>query len=231
MIVGRIAPRKPFSYYTNVNPGSVATREQSDTIGSRSDVPGLHERAWAHVMTRVIELPAGEVNFDQTAADQWKWRSVALSLLFAADTLWKRVRRGLVEFDEIPRLADLSDAADVDLRLRGPFFLLAGLAVENLLKALIVKRMQAENRPVTEGNVLKLERGRHNLLALSGRAQITLSSEEREVLARLSTFVRWAGRYPVPIRKTETTQSRITRSDDFARIKLFLGRLQKEFNT
>lgn len=182
-------------------------------------------------MSKVIELPAGEVNFDQAAADQWKWRSVALSLLFAADTLWKRVRQGLVEFDEISRLGDLSKAADVGLRLRGPFFLLAGLAVENLLKALVVKRMHAENRPVTEGNVLRLEpRGRHSLVALSRSAQITLSPEEREVLARLSTFVQWAGRYPVPIKKTDTTQSRITRSDDFARIKLFLGRLEKEFN-
>ena len=105
-------------------------------------------------MSKVIELPAREVDFDQAAADQRKWRSVALSLLFAADTLWKRVRQGLVEFDEISRLGDLSDAADVGLRLRGPFFLLAGLAVENLLKALIIKRMHAENRPVTEGNVL-----------------------------------------------------------------------------
>ena len=108
--------------------------------------------------------------------------------------------------------------------------MLAGLAVENLLKALIVKRMHAENRPVTEGNVLRLERGRHSLVALSRSAQITLSSEEREVLARLSTFVQWAGRYPVPIKKKATTQSRITRSDDFAHIKIFLGRLEKEFN-
>ena len=184
----------------------------------------------AYVMSKVIELPTGEVDFDQTAADQWKWRPVALSLLFAADTLWKRVRQGLVEFDEISRLGDLSEAADVGLRLRGPFFLLAGLAVENLLKAIIVKRMHAENRPVTEGNVLRLERGRHSLIALSRSAQITLSSEEREVLARLSTFVPWAGRYPVPIKKTDTTQSRITRSDDFARIKIFLSRLEKEFN-
>ena len=60
--------------------------------------------------------------------------------------------------------------------------------------------------------------------------QITLSSEEHEVLARLSTFVQWAGRYPVPIKKTETMQSRMTRSDDFARIKIFLSRLEKEFN-
>ena len=64
-----------------------------------------------------------------------------------------------------------------------------------------------------------------SFLAVSG-----VSSEEREVLARLSTFGQWAGRYPVPIKKTETTQSRMTRSDDFARIKIFLSRLEKEFN-
>jgi len=52
----------------------------------------------------------------------------------------------------------------------------------------------------------------------------------REVLARLSTFVQWAGRYPVPIKKKDTAQSRMTRSNDFVRIKLFLGRLDKEFN-
>jgi hypothetical protein len=175
-----------------------------------------------------IALPAVDVNFDKAAADPWKWRSVALSLLFAADALWNRVRRALTELDKVGR-SKLSDTSDIGLRLRGPFFLLAGLAVENFLKAIIVKRLLAGGKPVTEADVLVIFRGKHDLTVLSQRADVKLTPAERELLERLSTFVNWAGRYPVPIKKVNAQKSRVTRSDDFGRVSLFMGRLESEF--
>jgi len=78
--------------------------------------------------------------------------------------------------------------------MRGPFCLLAGLAIENMLKAIIVKRMSDAGTAVTEADTLRIHRGRHDLIGISDRARVSLSEAERELLARMSTFVLRAGR-------------------------------------
>ena len=52
-----------------------------------------------------------------------------------------------------------------------------------------------------------------------------LAKQECELLTRLSTFVLWAGRYPVPKRRQHAKESRLTRTDDWEWIKRFVERL------
>src|SRR5205823_5069741 len=66
------------------------------------------------------------------------------------------------------------------------YMLLAGLAVENLIKS----KWYASNPT-------RAVRG-HALLELANQVVPDLSADEADVLERLEVYVRWAGRYPTP---------------------------------
>ena len=172
-------------------------------------------------------LVARKIDFDKAAADPSAWRSVAFSLLFSAKELWDEIRQGLEEF-EANGVEKLSERGSQQLRMRGPFYLLAGLAIENMLKAVIVKRMSDAKKPVTEGDALRIYRGNHDLVGISQQAKVPLSDDERQLLARMSTFVLWAGRYPVANTKEITAQERVTMSGDWGRISALIGRVDKD---
>jgi hypothetical protein len=78
--------------------------------------------------------PEGE--FERLASDHAKWRRVAGNLFAAAELLWPSITSGMWEHSRKPGTA----AGAVGLRLRGPFYVLVGLAVENLTKAIIIRR-------------------------------------------------------------------------------------------
>jgi hypothetical protein len=72
--------------------------------------------------------------FDDIAANHSQWRAVARDLLASASLLWPHVDKGFEEHLRKPLLRPPAEG----LRHRGAFYLLAGMAVENFLKALIV---------------------------------------------------------------------------------------------
>ena len=113
------------------------------------------------------------------------WRDRALGLRHAAESLLEQLRR--VAFPE--------NGEDDDARLRregleNSFTLLTGLAMENLIKAVHVKQKTSQSIG------LKWKNG-HDQVELA-KDIMPLSEVERELLASLSVFVLWAGRYPVP---------------------------------
>lgn len=84
-----------------------------------------------------------------------------------------------------------------DLELSGCATLLYGLAMENLLKAIVI---QAKPEQAIAGSKLrKWPGGGHDLLLLCKEAQVRIDNAERDQLVRLTAFVKWAGRYPVPM--------------------------------
>ncbi|HLK11078.1 MAG TPA: hypothetical protein VKW76_06840 [Candidatus Binatia bacterium] len=99
------------------------------------------------------------------------WLLNAEGLRWAAETLWNQYF--------------IDDASG---RRLGPVMLLAGLTIELLLKGLAVGRQKAAPRT-------------HDLLELAEVAGLQLRPPEEELLERLTVFVRWAGRYPVPLER------------------------------
>jgi hypothetical protein len=71
--------------------------------------------------------------------------------------------------------------------------MLAGMMIETLAKAVLVERNQ-----IVRISELK----NHNLKELVVAAGYSPNPEEIVFLDRLSEFVRWAGRYPVPLKPT-----------------------------
>jgi hypothetical protein len=85
--------------------------------------------------------------------------------------------------------------------------MLLGMALECLLKGMYIKRHRVWQEPnkehalVKDGSLVRPQGvGDHQLLQWAEAAGVTLSQGERTVLNRLTDFVLFAGRYPIPIR-------------------------------
>jgi hypothetical protein len=72
--------------------------------------------------------------------------------------------------------------------------LLYGLSLETMFRALIVQRIKPT---LVDLSGLFGQGSGHNLRALAERANFAVSSDELDIMNRLTAFVEWAGRYPV----------------------------------
>ena len=80
------------------------------------------------------------------------------------------------------------------------YLMLIAFAVENLLKAELVRKSYSEFRQIFEASgklppLLKT----HDLFMLAREAALTIRLEEEDLLRRLTRSAIWAGRYPLPI--------------------------------
>lgn len=175
----------------------------------------------------VVGLDSPIVFFEQYAADPLQWMHVSRNLLTAASRLWMDVQRALKQLDRSIKSRKPNRHPELDgLRLRGPFCLLAGRGIENLLKGLIVSQILAQGKEPTDSGRLQINATTHDLVRLSNRAGVELSEIERDLLRRLSTFVVWGGRYPVALSETATGHSRAVRADDWEHIRAFAHRIE-----
>ena len=102
-----------------------------------------------------------------------------------ADDLEKLVKG--VSHDELQNLHNLE--------IVGCAMLLYGLSIENVAKGLIAK---ANPPAVVNGKLRKWSGSGHNQKELLKEAGVTLSPQEEDLVTRLTAFVEWAGRYPIP---------------------------------
>lgn len=80
----------------------------------------------------------------------------------------------------------------------GVFYMLHGLALENLLKGVLVLQKHA---PVLIDGRLNRYYARHKLAEYSDdidAAEVTITPDERALLVKLEEYVCWIGRYPIP---------------------------------
>ena len=84
--------------------------------------------------------------------------------------------------------------------------MLLGMALECLLKGIYIRRHRVWADPAKEHALVKDGKyvgvkgvGDHELLQLAAAAGVTVSQSERSILIRLTDFIKYAGRYPVPL--------------------------------
>ena len=82
-----------------------------------------------------------------------------------------------------------------NLELCGCATLLYALALENAIKAVII-----QNNPnfIENGKLKKWPSDGHDLILLSKSASLSIDKCDEDLLRRFSSFIRWAGRYPIP---------------------------------
>jgi hypothetical protein len=126
-----------------------------------------------------------ELSRFETRASQWyRWQSVARDFIQAANYL--------LDWHDLP-LTD-GDATDLTWTHHGPapMMVLYAVAVENLLRAILVAQGVS---PVSDG---KLAGGfkHHRLAQHADAAGVVLTAEERDFLTRLGDMIE-AGKYPI----------------------------------
>ena len=89
-------------------------------------------------------------------------------------------------------------------RIGGPELLLRGLAVECMLKAALAKR----HALVVKGTLIADVR-HHDLVRLADRLGMRLSAKEKHLLKRLTKFIEYGGRYPIPVRARDQRLERV----------------------
>ena len=85
--------------------------------------------------------------------------------------------------------------------------MLLGMALECLFKGMYIKRHRVWEEAdrahalVRNGQYVGVPgAGDHQLIPLADAAGVTLNQQERSVVARLTDFILFAGRYPIPVR-------------------------------
>jgi len=137
------------------------------------------------------------------------WKSASLKLRHAAsrlrelqhDAILRILERGRAEFEAgemregITKLEGQELQDHEDTQLSSIYLFLMGYAIENLLKGILILRHPEYFKPTGEMTSI----GTHKLVSLCQRCGIQLLDEESTLLDKLTTYIRWAGRYPVPL--------------------------------
>jgi hypothetical protein len=186
----------------------------------------------------VNKLKRPLVKYDD-AANAEAWRAVGRRLMTSAEFLWEPLNEAIEGFaatrgdrspEQAAKYAALADHF-------GAFFVLAGFAVENYLKARLLANRIATAGPFRDGKeamdlVMDLQTPRrarrrsHDLLALAGAAKV-LTPKDQSLLERLTAHVLWAGRYPVPLDTSDALFERTTRDRDLGEIKALVEDLKR----
>ena len=145
-------------------------------------------------MARSIDvLHRPNPDLDEVGKDPANWRNSGRRLLKGARLAWQPLSESFRA-----KGRELEDKSDYF----APFFLSAGLAVENHLKARILENhISAGSTPADLKEVMDIVRQTHDLVDLAGRAGLVTTTIQNELLERLSEFVDWSSRYPVPLPK------------------------------
>lgn len=84
--------------------------------------------------------------------------------------------------------------------LQGTYFMLIAYAIENLLKAILIKQsIEKYKREIMRSHKLPEDLKEHDLMVLVNKAKFTINQTETNLLSRLYRNSIWQGRYPVPV--------------------------------
>lgn len=136
------------------------------------------------------------------------WLDLSDELHKAAETLWALSHTELrLEAKSVPRATASGIAYETEFRKFGAFsrtyFLLAGFAVENLTKGLLVAR---EPSHITRGRLSNTLQN-HRLSSLIDRLDLPgLTEEELSFASAAERAIPYWGRYPVPVTKNSVCE-------------------------
>jgi hypothetical protein len=119
------------------------------------------------------------------------WQMTAKSLLHASQML--RDRAAKAGATPQPPPTEDNFLTPIELMLRG-------MAVENLLKAIWVHK---GNKLVKGGKFAPIPAPNHDLVKIAATVGIVLNVQEEDLLMRLSHFIEYPGRYPMPMNQSK----------------------------
>jgi hypothetical protein len=100
---------------------------------------------------------------------------------------------------EFCKAAISSDAQrlPVEKGVHGSYLMIAAYALENMFKAMLTSKATETESPTPQALLKELKT--HDLSKLAAAAGVILTEQGSDLLARLTYFAVWAGRYPAPL--------------------------------
>jgi hypothetical protein len=130
--------------------------------------------------------------------DELQWLESADRLKHGADLLF-------TAYLESCELSPEEWSQTEDRNMDGVATLLYGLAMENILKAALLKEGTAKIKPDGGVNWNVDGASKHDLLAICRSSKlVSLNVNQEKLMERLSAFVHWAGKYPTPWKLKDT---------------------------
>jgi hypothetical protein len=162
-----------------------------------------------------FDLPSWIESVAAGARNPLNWLASADRLKRASDQLrevWLDDLGDLFSgFEEVVRRAMAGDPRPFRESVGPVSMLLAGFALENALKGVLIARepdrfVQPKARKPDRIVDWGRRRG-HDLAWLASEARLSVTEEERRALEKLTVFIDWAGRYPVALWASEMAPS------------------------
>lgn len=137
--------------------------------------------------------------FEKVAREPITWYLQARDLKRAAEIIFTEHEKGMAAFKSGKKTSQMFK----QLSLALPYILLAGFALEILVKGIYVAK---DKTIVKNGKLMKWPKTGHDIKELiklvnkklNKEKQIKLSEDEENLVQRLSVSIVWAGRYPIP---------------------------------
>lgn len=157
---------------------------------------------------------AGERRFGALGASGLSWSRAGYQLTLAAEALWEQVVAARLILSETSWAGeDVSPSHVRDLRadeqrtveraaVDRVALMLLGLAIETTCKTILVDR--DPEAAVVSG---EFQHAGHDLIPLLGEAGVRLTQAECVEVQKLTDYVRWYGRYPIPLKDRPITLS------------------------
>jgi hypothetical protein len=191
------------------------------------------DRVQEHIRARQFELGARL---------PLSWKSVSLVLKHAADRLYdlqhdatlriirreaEKPKRGLeTEGSRVLEGEELEDP--LDSQLISTYYLLMGYAIENLLKGILM----IQHPEYFKANSKMTDIKSHDLSDLCKCCDISIQQEEADLLDKLTTYVKWMGKYPIPLEAHKMWPMKKSDGTWKSRGEAFRGRqTQEELNS
>lgn len=152
------------------------------------------------------------------------WCASAEDLLFAATAL----RPKLTQYWR--RVAALHEGPRRRFPKNNPhrvYFMLIAFALENLLKAAVVRNNASS---YAQAQRLPKSLNEHDLVVLARRAGLRLNQPDRELLERLTRDAKWFGRYPVPVEPLALRAHISYGADDSDKLLALVQRVRDELS-
>ena len=126
--------------------------------------------------------------------------------IYATPRAW--VHKGMNLVYAFEAVAAASDNESWHLSMDDQAFMLAGMAIEAQLKAILVNEptvravvtAEVTNNPADKKLCKTFYQ--HDLLALADAANVSFTAPEKRIAAALSQYINWRGRYVLPIQKS-----------------------------
>jgi hypothetical protein len=126
--------------------------------------------------------------------------------------------------------------------LQGIYFMLTAYAIENLLKAILIRQSTEDyKREVMRTHELPKDLKEHDLMVLINKTNLKTNQTEINLLSRLYRSSVWQGRYPVPVKAVQLTSivmhgeeahfTAFLAPNDIPNLKLLIKRIRKHIGT